>query len=202
MFCSNCGSQIQEGEKFCSNCGTPVVGPEVKRFNPGEMNGNIGQESSYGFEANNSAAGAGTGYSGPYKPIMPLRTDRSILIFVLLSIVTCGIYGLIFLYLLIQDVNTACEGDGEETPGFLLYLLLSVCTCGIYQFIWFYKLGNRLSNNCRRYGFSVSEDGTTVLLWMIFGYFLCGIGPFIAMNIVINQTNNVCMGYNRANGMA
>ena len=30
MFCSNCGSQIQEGEKFCSNCGTPVVGPEVQ----------------------------------------------------------------------------------------------------------------------------------------------------------------------------
>ena len=25
-FCSNCGSEIQEGMKFCSNCGTPVGG--------------------------------------------------------------------------------------------------------------------------------------------------------------------------------
>ncbi len=26
MFCSNCGSQIGEGEKFCKVCGTPVNG--------------------------------------------------------------------------------------------------------------------------------------------------------------------------------
>ena len=228
MFCSNCGTQIQDGERFCPNCGTPVGGnPDIKRFIPGEMNGNLGGSDMSGMSENAGAGGNGgygaagqfdgnTGYdggngaysgvqgsyNGPTGPVLPLRTDRSLLIYILLTVVTCGIYGLIFLYLLIQDVNTACNGDGEETPGFLLYLILSICTCGIYSFIWYYKLGNRLANNCRRYGYTVSEDGITVLLWMIFGYFLCGIGPFIAMNIIINQTNDVCMGYNRANGMA
>ena len=198
MFCSNCGTQIQDGERFCPNCGTPVGGnPDIKRFIPDEMNGNLGGSDMTGMPGNAGAGGNG-GYGAAR---IPLRTDRSLLICILLTIVTCGIYGLIFLYLLIQDVNTACNGDGEETPGFLLYLILSICTCGIYSFIWYYKLGNRLANNCRRYGYTVSEDGITVLLWMIFGYFLCGIGPFIAMNIIINQTNNVCMGYNRANGM-
>ncbi len=29
MFCSNCGSQIADGQKFCSQCGTPVAAAEV-----------------------------------------------------------------------------------------------------------------------------------------------------------------------------
>lgn len=44
------------------------------------------------------------------------------------------------------------------------------------------------------------ENGTTVLLWDLFGIFLCGIGPFIAMNIIIKNTNSICMAYNRSKG--
>ncbi len=28
-FCSKCGTQIGEGEKFCPSCGNPVDGPVV-----------------------------------------------------------------------------------------------------------------------------------------------------------------------------
>ena len=80
------------------------------------------------------------------------------------------------------------------------FILLSILTCGIYSWIWQYSLGNRLAANAPRYGMNFQENGTTVLLWDLFGILLCGIGPFIAMNIIIKNTNSICMAYNRSKG--
>ena len=96
-----------------------------------------------------------------------------------------------------HDVNIACEGDGEQTSGLVAFILLSIITCGIYSWVWYYKLGNRLAANAPRYGLSFQENGTTVLLWFVFGALLCGIGPFIAMNILIKNSNRICNAYNR-----
>ena len=79
------------------------------------------------------------------------------------------------------EVNIACDGDGESTSGLVAFVCLSIITCGIYTWIWYYKLGNRLASNAPRYGLNFQENGTTVLLWLIFGAVLCGIGPFIAL---------------------
>ena len=128
-----------------------------------------------------------------------LKTDRSLLVYILLSIVTCGIYGWYFIYKLAKDVNTCCDGDGENTAGLLMLILLSIVTCGIYSYIWFYKLGDRLNKNAYRYGMMFTENGTTVLMWQLFGVLLCGIGPFIAMNIIIKNTNALCAAYNNYN---
>ena len=81
------------------------------------------------------------------------------------------------------------------------FILLSILTCGIYSWWWQYSLGNRLAANAPRYGLSFTENGTTILLWLLFGSFLCFIGPFIAMNIIIKNTNSICMAYNRYNGL-
>ena len=197
MFCENCGTQIEDGAKFCPNCGTPVASSEVKGF--------VYNESAPASEANQTYNNYGnyqsTGYNAGPQAFMPLRTDRSLLVFILLTLVTCGIYLYVFMYYMIKDINTACAGDGDETPGLLVYILLSLVTCGIYSYIWLYKVGERLARNCQRYGYSVTENGTTVLLWFIFGMWLCGIGPFIGWNILINNTNMVCMGYNREHGV-
>ena len=40
-----------------------------------------------------------------------LQDDRSLAIYILLSIVTCGIYSYYFIYKMAHDVNIACEGD-------------------------------------------------------------------------------------------
>lgn len=129
-----------------------------------------------------------------------LKTDRSLLMYILLSIVTCGIYSWYFLYSIARDVNEVCEGDGKKTPGLLKFILLSMITCGIYSWVWYYNLGNRLQENAPRYGLQFSENGTSVLIWLIFGSFLCGIGAFIAMNILIKNTNAICAAYNQRNG--
>lgn len=125
-----------------------------------------------------------------------LKTDRSLILYIVLSVLTCGIYGYYFLYKMALDVNVACEGDGETTPGLLPFIIFSFLTCGIYSFVWEYKLGDRLKNNAGRYGIMFAESGGTILMWDLFGVLLCGIGPFVAMNILIKNTNKICIAYN------
>lgn len=50
--------------------------------------------------------------------------------------------------------------------------------------------------NAPRYGLQFQENGTTILLWMIFGALLCGIGPFVAMHILIKNANALAAAYN------
>lgn len=88
-----------------------------------------------------------------------------------------------------------CAGDQQETAGLVKLLLLSLITCGIYAFIWYYNLGNRLAANAPRYGLNFTENGTSVLMWMIFGSLLCGIGPFVALNILMKNTNQIANAY-------
>lgn len=122
--------------------------------------------------------------------------NRSLLKYVLLSFITCGIYGLYFIYKWAEDVNIICNGDGKTTPSLLKYILLTVLTCGIYMFVWQYSLGNRLAENAPRYGKTFTENGTTVLMWQLFGSLLCGIGAFVALNILIKNTNSLAASYN------
>lgn len=151
-------------------------------------------------------------YAGPFSPsagaaerpgpapaaaARVLKTDRSILMYVLLTLVTCGIYSLFFFHSLIQDVNEACAGDGDTTPGLLKMIVLSLLTCGIYQLYWYYKLGNRLQMNAPRYRMVFSENGTSVLLWFLVGALLCGIGPLVGLHILFKNTNALCLAYNR-----
>lgn len=127
---------------------------------------------------------------------MIVNQKRSLWKYVLFTILTCGIYSWIFLYDLARDVNMICQGDGRETAGLGKLLLLSVVTFGIYGFVWYYDLGNRLQANAPRYGLTFQENGTAVLLWQTCGLLLFYIGPFIAWNIIIKNTNALAAQYN------
>jgi len=121
---------------------------------------------------------------------------RSLLTLILLSLITFGIYGIIFWYGFANDVNRICEGDGKNTKNFIVVILLSIITCGIYYFIWVYGVGNRLAENGPRYGITITENGTTVLLWHLIGNLICGIGTFVAYNVLIKNINALGERYN------
>ena len=74
---------------------------------------------------------SGPNYSG--SGVTPLKTDRGLLGYIVLSILTCGIYSYYFIYTVARDVNTACAGDGKSTGGLVQFILLSILTCGIYS---------------------------------------------------------------------
>ncbi len=126
--------------------------------------------------------------------------QRSLATYILLSIITCGIYSIVFWYNYTEDVNKVCQGDGQESPNYIVVWLLSTVTCGIYGIIWFYKQGNRLQTAGPRYNIQIQENGTSILVWMIFGSLLCGIGYFVAMNIFIKNMNAIAMSYNNSFG--
>lgn len=181
MFCPNCGANLPDGSQFCAQCGT-----------------RLSQRSS--SSGPTSPAGAPKPVPQPSAPqggyVSPIKTDRSLAMYILLSIVTCGIYGYWFVYSIARDLNTMCSGDGEKTGGLVAYILLSFVTCGFYNLWWMYKIGNRLSRNAPRYGLQFQENGTTILLWYIVGMLLCCLGPFVATHIVIKNTNALAMAYN------
>lgn len=122
--------------------------------------------------------------------------QRSLLAVILLSLITCGIYGIFFWYGYCNDINKVCEGDGQESPNFIIVMLLSMITCGIYGMVWYYKQGNRLQAIAPKYGLYFQENGTSVLLWLLFGSLLCGIGSFIGMHILIKNLNAIGNVYN------
>lgn len=123
--------------------------------------------------------------------------QRSFLIYFLLNFVTCGIYGIFFWYKYAEDMNQVCNGDGKLTQNYILVILLSLVTCGVYYWIWVYGVGNRLQENAPRYGMNLTENGTSILLWMILGSFLCFIGFYYAQYILINNMNMIGDRYNQ-----
>ena len=125
-----------------------------------------------------------------------VNDKRSLGIYILLSFVTCGIYSWVFIYYLAKDMNIVCAGDGDETPGLLMFVLLSFITCGIYSIYWYYKLGNRQAANAHRYNVNITENGTSVMVWILVGSLIMGIGFFVAIHILIKNMNLLAYAYN------
>ncbi len=195
-FCSHCGNQVADGLNACPACGAPVQTPNYNQGYQQQGYAPNGYQQQGGYAPNGYQQ---QGYQRGYAPAPgsgPVKTDRSLLMYILLSIVTCGIYSYYFVYSLAKDVNQMCAEDGDKVGGLGAFILLSFITCGFYSFYWYYKIQNRLQAAGPRYGTVVSESGTTVLLWLIIGSLICGIGAFIGINIVITSANKIGTLYN------
>ena len=73
---------------------------------------------------------------------------------------------------------------------------MNLITLGVYSLVWLYRLGNRLHDNAQQYNLTFKEGGGTVLLWLIPGSIIF-VGPFIALYIIIKNTNALAEEYNK-----
>lgn len=105
--------------------------------------------------------------------------NRNIFLFILLGLVTGGIYWIVAFCIMGNEVNKICEGDGKKTMFYLWAWLLGIVTLGIFPLIWFYKAMERLKDNGYRYQIEVKHSGSEFLLWTLLGSFIA-VGPIVA----------------------
>ena len=88
---------------------------------------------------------------------------KDIVVTVLLSLITCGIYGIIWFVNMTDDVKTLTNDESLPSGG--MALLLGIVTCGIYYYVWAYKVGKALFQS----GKTTSDNTILYLVLMIFG---------------------------------
>ena len=125
-----------------------------------------------------------------------IKTDRSIIPFLLLSFLTLGIYEFWYLHHLVKDVNELCKDTGIKSPGIGMFLLLSLLTCGVYSYFWWYRLADMLRRAADKRGLAVEINGGTVLICMILGNLMCGIASWVGIHQIFSATNELAVDYN------
>ena len=90
----------------------------------------------------------------PYTYARIMKTNRSMIMFVLLSFITCGIYSIIFFSMLSDDVNFVARArDGKKTMHYcLLFFIVGPITCDIVTFVWFHNISRRIGEEARMRG--------------------------------------------------
>ncbi len=108
---------------------------------------------------------------------------RDILVSIILTIVTCGIYGLYWYACIVNDINTL-YGDPNAKSG-LVVVLLTIFTCFIYGYIWAYRTGEKVDQIKTNRGIPAGNGG---ILYAVL--FICT-GGIIAYAIIQNEINNL-----------
>lgn len=112
----------------------------------------------------------------------------------IVSLFANNMYRLYFYYRLSLDINSVCEGDGDESESYVTAFALSLITFGAYQIYWTYKLAKRLRANTPRYGFKMLETGKDIALLNTLSF------GFIGAWELIKYMNRISKVYNE-NGL-
>ncbi len=113
---------------------------------------------------------------------------REIVTCILLTIITCGIYGIVWFINLTDDV--AALSEDVELNGAKAFLF-SIITCGIYSFFWAYKIGKDINIAQNKRGINATDNS---MLYVILQIFRLGIVSYcLAQNDINNMldTNNI-----------
>ena len=116
--------------------------------------------------------------------------NKSLLNVGVLSIVTCGIYLICWIYVTTNDVNSYME---EEYFNPTLAVVLSIVTCGLFTIYWFYKYGNVIFNDMSKKANldSYGESAIVVALLILvpFGYLYSVLTLQSKLNIIYDKLN-------------
>lgn len=131
------------------------------------------------------------------KPVGQLKTNRGLLKYILLSMITLGIYGLVAMSNVSSDINTiASRYDGKKTMHYcLMFFLFSWLTIGIVPLVWYHRMSKRVGNELSRRGISYSFGAGTYWGWGILGSCIV-VGPFIYLHKLLKAMNLLAEHYN------
>ncbi len=130
-------------------------------------------------------------------PVGQLKTNRGLLKFILLSLITFGIYGIVVMSSVSNDINViASRYDGKKTMHFcLLTFVISWLTCGIGIIVWYHKISNRIGEELKRRNIDFSFNAGSFWLWNVLGSFII-VGPFVYAYKLFKAMNLLSENYN------
>lgn len=129
-----------------------------------------------------------------------LPVNRGMVKFVLLSIITLGIYGIVVLSNISQEINqVASSRDGKHTMHYcLIFFIFSWLTLGIAPLVWYHRICNRIGNELAARSLPYSIGAGTYWGWAILGSLIV-VGPFVFLYKFLKAMNILNEDYNRNN---
>ena len=151
--CPSCGTEIPDDASFCSSCGASVsniiLSDKKSRFCPHcgkAIEGDVSFCPHCGKSLKEGKEEQTTKSSFSFEPSSLKKVPpRSVALWVVLSILTCGICCYIWYGMLVNDINESIEDDWD-TSGWLA-VILSIITCNIYTIFACYKMGKKLETS-------------------------------------------------------
>ncbi len=108
---------------------------------------------------------------------------RSIAVAIILTVITCGIYGIYWFICLTNEANILANRK-EETSGGVAFVL-NLITCGIYGLYWAYKMGEKIDAAKAERG--ISNSSSMGIVYLILCFFGLGIVAYALMQDEINK---------------
>lgn len=161
--------------KYCEKCGTQVNDDAVVCV----------------------GCGCQIGGSQPRATMAKLKTNRGLIKYILLSIITFGIYGLVVMSAVSTDINIiANRYDGKKTMHYCLMLFIfSWLTFGIVPIVWYHKISNRIGRELARRQIAYNFGAGSFWGWNVLGSLIV-VGPFIYLHKMLKSMNLLSEDFN------
>ena len=195
--CVHCGANLRNQAIVCMKCGglqqeedsRPVLPKETKPEHPVVSLDPVEQEFPVIAKQHRIPASA--------TPAHKLKTNRGLLKFILLSIITFGIYGIAVMEDVSMDINIlAGRQDGKRTMSYcLVAFLFAPLTLGIVPLVWSHRLCARIRESLERRGIDYRFGPGTFWGWGFFGTLIL-VGPFIYTHKLLKAMNQLAEHYN------
>lgn len=220
LICPICKAYVDDNATFCSSCGAVFVAPENDNSQTtvltADMMNNFSQpqqqqapvnnyppvnnvQPPVNYQVNNATHQAqyNTNYQQPVAPATQLKTNRSFIKTLLLSMITFGIYAIVTYGHITDDVNLVCSRyDGKKTMNYyLLIFIVTPVTLGIGSVVWMHRICERIGNELKRRQLSYSFGAKDFWLWSVLGSFIL-VGPFIFIHKFFKSVNIMNEHYN------
>ena len=104
--------------------------------------------------------------------------NRSIVTAIILTIVTCGIYGIYWMAALQNESLAAAKEEGTSGG---MAVILTIVTCGIYGIYWAYKLGERVDK------IKGTPNGNSGILFLVLQLLGAGIVGYCLAQDALNK---------------
>ena len=130
-------------------------------------------------------------------PVSQLRTNRGLAKFIILSILTLGIYALVVFAHISEETNVVCSRyDGQKTMNYwLLVFIVGPLTLGIGYLVWHHKLCARIGSELTRRGLDCKFSAGDYWGWNILGTLII-VGPFIFCYKLFKAMNTLNADFN------